>query len=210
MYPRLGTSVLDCFTNQTHREWDRRLKVKQRKVLFGRGQSLMSSEFNIYSYFAQKSFRCHGLNSGLLQQDMTSNIFYQSASHSWNQCWHFRCFNIKSDVFREISDVWYFGDKSDVDGLLFLFSTFPLRLGWKEVKVMSFKFLSPISHPRVCLVIVQTEEAHFTALKITFCVAHDRLLHLMTTLRSVSDSMWVIALWWVLVMEAFSLYQTVS
>jgi len=32
-----------------------------------------------------------------------------------DQCCHFWCFNIRSDVFREISDVWCFDDKSDGD-----------------------------------------------------------------------------------------------
>ena len=33
--------------------------------------------------------------------------------------------------------------------LFFLFSTFPLLLGCKEVRFAIFKFLSSISHPRV-------------------------------------------------------------
>jgi len=44
------------------------------------------------------------------------------------QCCPFWCFNIRYDVFREISDVRCFGEKSHVD-LLFLFTTFPLVLG---------------------------------------------------------------------------------
>jgi len=38
-----------------------------------------------FSYFAQRSFWCHWSISGLLQQDMTSNIFYQSASINFNK-----------------------------------------------------------------------------------------------------------------------------
>ena len=52
-------------------------------ILFGRGQSLNSSEFNL-CYFGRRWFLCHSSISGLLQQDMTWNIFYHSASNSWN------------------------------------------------------------------------------------------------------------------------------
>jgi len=41
----------------------------------------------------------------------------------------------------------------------------------------------------------QTEEAFFTGtLRITFCITHNRPLHLMATFCSVSDSMLIIAL----------------
>jgi len=39
---------------------------------------------SIVSYFAQRSFRCGSLISGRLQQDMTSNIFYELATYSWD------------------------------------------------------------------------------------------------------------------------------
>jgi len=48
-------------------------------------------------------------------------------------------------------------------GLLFLFSTFPLILGRKLVRFMIFQFLSSISHPNVCLVIISNKEALFAA-----------------------------------------------
>jgi len=57
--------------------------VAQPGILFGRGQSLNSSEFNL-CYFGRRWFLCHSSISGLLQQDMTWNIFYHSASNSWN------------------------------------------------------------------------------------------------------------------------------
>ena len=37
------------------------------------------------NYFAQRSFWCYWSIFGLLQQDMTSNIFYQSASINFNK-----------------------------------------------------------------------------------------------------------------------------
>jgi len=57
--------------------------VAQPGILFCRGQSLTPSEFNL-SYFGRRWFWCHSSISGLLQQDMTWNIFYHSASNSWN------------------------------------------------------------------------------------------------------------------------------
>jgi len=61
-----------------------------------------------------------------------SAIYSKRVSSSKLQaCCHFWCFNIRSNVFKEIPDVWCFGDKSDVDGLLFMFSTFSLFGGWK-------------------------------------------------------------------------------
>jgi len=44
------------------------------------GASHWRRQISNISYFAQKSFWCHWSISGLLQQDMTLNIFYQSAS----------------------------------------------------------------------------------------------------------------------------------
>jgi len=41
---------------------------------------------SIFSYFAQRSFRFRSLTPGRLHQDMTSNIFYQLATYSWNLC----------------------------------------------------------------------------------------------------------------------------
>ena len=40
------------------------------------------------------------------------------------QCCHYWCFSIRSDVLREISDVWYFGNKSDVDCAVAFFPNF--------------------------------------------------------------------------------------
>jgi len=40
-------------------------------------------------------------------------------------------------------------------GLLFLFSTFPIRLRWNKVRFIIFKFLSSISHLHLCLIIIQ-------------------------------------------------------
>jgi len=38
-----------------------------------------------------------------------------SLLHHCIPCWQFWCFHIRSDVFRQISDIWCFGYKSDVD-----------------------------------------------------------------------------------------------
>jgi len=48
-------------------------------ILFGRGQSLTSSDFKLQLFCTKIIFMSLEI-SGLLQQDMTSNIFYQSAS----------------------------------------------------------------------------------------------------------------------------------
>ena len=37
------------------------------------------------------------------------------SSRVQQRCCHFWCFDIKSNVFKKISDVWYFSNKSDVD-----------------------------------------------------------------------------------------------
>jgi len=47
----------------------------------------------------------------------------------------------------------------------------------------------------------QTKEALFAVLRLTFYVNYKWLLHLMTIIRSVSDSTWVIVLCWVLVIQ---------
>ena len=44
------------------------------------GASHWHRQISNFSDFAQRSFWCHWSISGLLQQDMTSNIFYQSPS----------------------------------------------------------------------------------------------------------------------------------
>jgi len=53
-------------------------------ILFGRA-SHWSRQISNFSYFAQRSFWCHWSMSVLIQQDMTSNIFYQSASINFNK-----------------------------------------------------------------------------------------------------------------------------
>ena len=61
---------------------------------------------SIFSYFAQRSFRCHSSISGLLQQDMTSNIFHQSASNSGN--WYeASAKNIIRWLTHIINEVWH-------------------------------------------------------------------------------------------------------
>jgi len=71
---------------------------------------------------------------------------------------------------------------------------------------MMFKFLSSISHHRVFG--NRSKLKLFSlVLGITFTLCiNNRLFHLMTILLSVSDSTWVIALCWLLLIEAFSLY----
>ena len=81
------------------------------------------------------------------------SLFSQALPPCLCQCCHFWCFNIRSDVLREISDVWCFGNKSLMltKSLLFFQIFYYFRM--KIVRLMLFKFLSSISHPRVCLVI---------------------------------------------------------
>jgi len=49
------------------------------------GASHWRRQISNFSYFAQSWFECHWSISGLLQQDMTSNIFYQLASINLNK-----------------------------------------------------------------------------------------------------------------------------
>jgi len=49
------------------------------------GASHWRRQISNFSYFAQRLFWCHLSISGLLQQDMTSNIFYQSASINFSK-----------------------------------------------------------------------------------------------------------------------------
>jgi len=48
------------------------------------GASHLHRHSSVVSYIEQRSFRCRRSISGLLQQEMTSNIFYQLATYSWN------------------------------------------------------------------------------------------------------------------------------
>jgi len=57
--------------------------VAQAEILFGRGQSLTLSDFKL-QLFCTKIILMWSI-SGLLQQDMTSNIFHQSASMNFNK-----------------------------------------------------------------------------------------------------------------------------
>jgi len=64
----------------------------------------------------------------------------------------------------------------------------------KIVRFIIFKFISSSSHSHVCLVInPNSRSSPIIGNKITR-YAYDRFFHLMTILRSVSDSTWVIAL----------------
>ena len=49
------------------------------------GVSHWRRQISNFSYLAQRSFWCHWSIFGLLQQDITSNIFYQSASINFNK-----------------------------------------------------------------------------------------------------------------------------
>ena len=114
-----------------------------------------------------------------------------------SQCCHFWCFNIRSDVLREISDFWCFGDKSDFDLGTAIFSTFPLLLDWKEVRFIIFKFLFSISHPLMCVWLsFQTKKATFASLGWTFHVTPDEFLHLMKTLRQARNQLGSLGVFW--------------
>jgi len=109
--------------------------------------------------------------------------------HCYVEVWHavlpFWCFNIRSDLLREISDVWCFGDKSDVDwAVTFVFHiSCPFRR--KELRfILIIKFLSSIFHPHACLVFVPSWRASLRCLGNN-CYAWPTSL---TTLSSISDA----------------------
>jgi len=102
-----------------------------------------------------------------------------------NQCCHFWYFDIRSNILKKNSDVWCFGEKSDLDKCWqFKFSTFPLHLGWKEVSFIIFKFLSSVSHPHVCLVIVPKWRSSLRCVAMIYYIMHGRRLRTKTTLIS--------------------------
>jgi len=104
-----------------------------------------------------------------------------------------------SAVLREISDVWWFGSKSDVDWAD-VFTPILYRFRMKIVRFIIFKFLSSISHSHVCLVIILNWRSSPLSIGNNITrYAFNRFFHLMMILRSVSDSTWVIALCSVLV-----------
>ena len=86
-----------------------------------------------------------------------------------NQCCQFWSFNVRSVVLREICEVWCIADKFHLDwAQLFLFSTFPLLLRCHEV-IFVFLSLFQQSLNHACVwKLVQTEEAPFAVLRITF------------------------------------------
>jgi len=99
------------------------------------------------------------------------------------QCCHFWCFNIRSDVLREISDVWCFVDKSDVDCVVAFFTNFLYFLGENELD----SWLSSFFHQFFTLTYVwysfQAEEALFITLGITHKLRTNNLFfHLMRIL----------------------------
>jgi len=99
-----------------------------------------------------------------------------------------------SDGLREISDVWCFGSKSYVDWAdVFSPISYPFRM--KIIRFIIFKFLSSISHPHVCLVIVSNWRSSLPNIgnNIT-SYAYNRVFYIMMILRSVWDSTWVIVL----------------
>jgi len=70
----------------------------------------------------------------------------------------------------------------------------------KIVRFIIFKFLSSISHYHMCLVIVLNWRSSLPSIGNNITrYAYNRFFHLMTILRSVSNSTWVIALCYVLV-----------
>jgi len=88
-----------------------------------------------------------------------------------------------SDVLREISDVWCFGDKFDVERAVVVFHNSSLsRLKISYFLSFFHQFLKSPLH--VCLVDVPNwrRSRPNGALRITFYVAHERLFHLVTTL----------------------------
>ena len=113
------------------------------------------------------------------------------------QCCHFRCFNIRPDVFNEISYVWCFGEKSDVEwAVVCVFHIIPLLFGWKQVRFVILKFLSSVSEPHVCLVIVPNwrSSLHCVEKNVQHPLRMTDSSILMTILRSIEDSTRVIAL----------------
>jgi len=88
-------------------------KLNQRSLKQGRSQEFCSGgashwrcQISNFSYFAQRSFWCHWSISGLLQQNMTSNIFYQSASinfHKYKKTFAFAVIIIKQLFTKQFS-----------------------------------------------------------------------------------------------------------
>jgi len=73
---------------------------------------------------------------------------------SGKQCCHFWWFNIRSDVLREISDVWCFSNKSDVDWAIAFFLNFLSFSHENKSDSWFFSFFHQFLTLNVCLVIV--------------------------------------------------------
>ena len=78
----------------------------------------------------------------------------RSTFFSDGQSCHFWCFNIRFDVWEKFLMPDVLVTKLMLTELLFLVSTSPILLAWKEISLIIVNFLSSISHPHVCLVIV--------------------------------------------------------
>ena len=102
-----------------------------------------------------------------------------------HQCYHLWCFegNFWCLMFWQYIWCW-------LTCCFFPPILYPFRM--KIVRFIIFKFLSSISHSHVCLVIVPNWRSSLPSIGNN--ITRYRFFHLMTILRSVSDSTWVIAL----------------
>jgi len=96
--------------------------------------------------------------SNMTEYSFYKGIRYRNAKTSQiicsNQCCHFWCFNIRSDVLREISDVWCIGNKSDVDWAVVCFPNFLHFSDDNELDSWFLSFFHQFLTLTVCLVIV--------------------------------------------------------
>ena len=80
-------------------------------------------------------------------------------------------------MLRGISDVWCFGDKSDVDRTVIFVFHISCHFRWKEIRfIIIFKFRFSVFHPHLCLVIIPNRN-WVRCIENNIYVTHDRLLH---------------------------------
>jgi len=99
-----------------------------------------------------------------------------SKSQAGNQCCHFFwCFNIRSDVVGGISDVWCFGDNSDVDWTVVFVNHISSHFRTKISRIHNFQFLLLNLSPHVCLFIVPNSRSFLRCVEnniFSLCMTH--------------------------------------
>ena len=110
-----------------------------------------------------------------------------------HQCYRFWCFERNFWCLMFWQHIWCW-----LSCCFFPQILYPFRM--KIVRLIIFKFLSSISHSHECFVIGPNWRSSLPSIGNNITrYTYNRFFHLMTILRSVSDSAWVIALCWVLV-----------